>query len=83
MGNVTGKRQKLLAKSPLICGLCGGVIEDQSDATVDHIRPRSCGGSNAIENLQLAHSRCNQVKYNNNVRCFRDNASYKHLWKGD
>ena len=33
-------------------------------ATVDHIIPRSKGGSDAPENLQLAHARCNKIKGN-------------------
>ena len=33
-------------------------------ATVDHIIPRSKGGSDAAENLQLAHARCNKIKGN-------------------
>ncbi len=33
-------------------------------ATVDHIYPRSKGGSDAMENLQLAHARCNKIKGN-------------------
>ncbi|NQY97326.1 MAG: HNH endonuclease [Henriciella sp.] len=32
--------------------------------TVDHIIPRSKGGSDAAENLQLAHARCNKIKGN-------------------
>lgn len=30
--------------------------------TFDHIRPRSKGGGDAIENLQLAHAACNKRK---------------------
>jgi len=33
-------------------------------ATLDHIIPRSKGGSDAAENLQLAHARCNKIKGN-------------------
>ena len=31
-------------------------------ATFDHIIPRSKGGSDAAENLQLAHAQCNKIK---------------------
>ncbi|MBR9834336.1 MAG: HNH endonuclease [Alphaproteobacteria bacterium] len=31
-------------------------------ATLDHIRPKSKGGSDAEDNLQLAHARCNKLK---------------------
>jgi len=33
-------------------------------ATIDHIVPRSKGGSDAASNLQLAHARCNKIKGN-------------------
>lgn len=33
-------------------------------ATLDHIVPRSKGGSNDSGNLQLAHATCNKVKGN-------------------
>lgn len=49
------------------CGLCGDPVTaglDYTDlwsATLDHIEPRSKGGSDAPENLQLAHRWCNSV----------------------
>lgn len=33
-----------------------------SDITLDHVTPRSLGGSDTVENLQLAHHACNQAK---------------------
>lgn len=33
-------------------------------ATFDHIVPRSKGGSDKPENLQLAHASCNKIKGN-------------------
>ena len=32
--------------------------------TFDHIKPRSKGGPDTPENLQLAHARCNKIKGN-------------------
>jgi len=33
-------------------------------ATFDHIMPRSKGGADTAENLQLVHARCNKIKGN-------------------
>lgn len=46
------------------CGICGKEIPTFEEATVDHKVPRSRGGSNRMDNLQLAHERCNQAKGN-------------------
>jgi 5-methylcytosine-specific restriction endonuclease McrA len=35
-----------------------------NNATLDHVVPRSLGGSNAIYNLKLACRHCNQAKAN-------------------
>lgn len=47
------------------CWLCGGAIDpnarrdSSASGTVDHLVPRSRGGSNEPDNLRLAHKRCN------------------------
>lgn len=35
------------------------------DLSIDHIKPKSKGGTWDIENLQLTHKRCNSLKGNN------------------
>lgn len=59
-----------------VCALCGqpmfrnrfeaahARIWAKQRATVDHILPRSKGGTDQQENLQLAHARCNKIKGN-------------------
>lgn len=37
---------------------------DDEGPTVDHIHPRSKGGPDDLDNLQLAHWRCNRAKGN-------------------
>lgn len=52
------------------CWLCGGAIdphcpdESPSRATLDHLVPRSRGGSSDLGNLRLAHRRCNMRRGN-------------------
>lgn len=48
------------------CLICGGpVCFDQGTgegATIEHILPRSLGGTNDLKNLGIAHMRCNSEK---------------------
>jgi 5-methylcytosine-specific restriction endonuclease McrA len=50
------------------CKICGDEVDlnaepkDPFRGSVDHIVPRSRGGSNHPSNLQLSHLWCNQVK---------------------
>jgi hypothetical protein len=55
------------------CALCGEPVDmtlrrfdpnGEMCASVDHVTPRSLGGSHEPENLQLAHMLCNQRKSN-------------------
>jgi len=55
------KRKALLDKFGPICQICLNTFPVQK-LTLDHIIPRSKGGSNDINNLQLACARCNQTK---------------------
>ncbi len=52
--------RKLQAKYGRLCFICGKQIKD--DVTVDHIFPYSRGGITQIENLILAHRKCNSAK---------------------
>lgn len=59
--HVPDYKDYLWAKDPT-CQLCYVRIETRKDATLDHIFPKSKGGTSEIENLQLAHGRCNVMK---------------------
>ena len=61
-------RRRVIAEND-ICAICGKPVDkrlrfpDPMSATVDHIIPIANGGHPSdIENLQLAHLICNQVK---------------------
>ncbi|MDR3464186.1 MAG: HNH endonuclease [Beijerinckiaceae bacterium] len=53
-----GELQSLRAKSKGRCAYCG----EKRKLEIDHIRPLSRGGSNAIRNIQLLSAPCNQSK---------------------
>jgi hypothetical protein len=48
----------------VICGICEERIINVDEVTIDHILPKSLGGSNINKNLQAAHSDCNMLRGN-------------------
>lgn len=44
------------------CILCGEPITDVKDLSVEHITPKSRGGSNEDWNIYAAHKKCNFEK---------------------
>lgn len=57
-------RTSLRARDGDDCYLCRGLMvfnntKSEDYATIDHILPRSQGGSNDLDNLKLAHRKCN------------------------
>lgn len=55
-------RAVVLERDKGICGICGEPV-DRGNFHVDHIVPLSRGGEHSYANTQVAHPRCNQVKY--------------------
>ncbi len=53
---------ELASKYGLVCWYCGFDLED--DIHIDHIIPKSKGGSHTIENRALSCKRCNMAKWN-------------------
>jgi len=43
------------------CWVCGKHVDVQ-DATLEHIQPRSEGGSSHLDNLAISHARCNRER---------------------
>jgi 5-methylcytosine-specific restriction endonuclease McrA len=61
---------RVLAAAKGLCALCG-VESSERRIEVDHIVPRSRGGSNDIENLQALCDECNRGKSNRDDADFR------------
>lgn len=54
-------RAAVLATWGLRCWLCGDDLDDQG-WDIDHVVPRSRGGSDDLSNLRPAHARCNRSR---------------------
>jgi len=59
------KRIRLWLQGIRHCAICGIEFKDFEESTVDHIIEISRGGGNDMDNLQLAHQKCNNEKSNN------------------
>jgi 5-methylcytosine-specific restriction endonuclease McrA len=67
MANMTprakrSRRRRLIDRDGPYCQLCGRRLGD-GEITLDHIVPRSQGGSNAPWNLRLACYACNHGRH--------------------
>lgn len=62
------KNKKIILATQSICGICGQPVDKSlkyphpMSPTVDHIIPCDKGGSDDLDNLQLAHRKCNRMK---------------------
>lgn len=54
-------RERVIERDGLTCGICDGPVT-ADDVHIDHIHPVALGGRNEVDNLQVAHSRCNLSK---------------------
>lgn len=61
---------RILIRDGDLCAICRQTLNFEHQdphflaPTLDHIIPRSKGGSNRLENLQLAHKSCNERRGN-------------------
>ena len=56
--NLSVSRKRLFKRDNFQCGYCGS----QKNLTIDHVIPKSRGGSNGWNNLVTCCSRCNSFK---------------------
>ncbi len=57
------KKQKLIAEYGHYCWWCGKFLTEDV-MTIDHLYPKSRGGSNSLENLRLTCKQCNNSRGN-------------------
>ncbi|WP_141925145.1 RNA-guided endonuclease IscB [Haloactinospora alba] len=69
-------REYLLAKFDRACVYCGAM---NTPLNVDHVHPKSRGGSDRVSNLVLACIRCNQTKGEKPVKEFAPKAAARIL----
>lgn len=64
------RRLAIHLRDRLCCQYCGIGIEDDAMLTLDHLIPRSKGGSNQSQNLITACKRCNSSRGNRPLTAF-------------
>ncbi|NER45650.1 MAG: HNH endonuclease [Symploca sp. SIO1A3] len=58
-------RQFVRQRAKYLCEYCHSPEQSSSDIfTIDHLLPKSLGGSDKLDNLALACRRCNERRYN-------------------
>ncbi len=66
--NMTGKKTRkdiCLIKQKFRCNSCRGLFKHDSIMELDHIIPKSCGGTEPVKNLQVLHRHCHDIKTRN------------------
>lgn len=64
------KRQEIFNKYKGHCAYCGCKLKMKT-MTVDHLKPQSKGGTNTIDNLVPACSKCNATKADDDIELLR------------
>lgn len=64
------KRLAIHLRDNLCCLYCGSSVEDAAALTLDHLKPRSKGGSNCASNLISACKKCNSSRGTRPVMVF-------------
>ena len=55
------RKHNVFLRDEYLCQYCGKKLEDP---TLDHVKPKSCGGKRSFENCVTSCFRCNQKKRN-------------------
>lgn len=70
--NISPQEKKTLFASIPYCYLCYGKIRDISHAAGEHIKPFDSGNDSELENILLAHKKCNGEKKIKMLKEYRD-----------
>jgi len=65
------KRIAIYLRDGLACAYCGDTLEE-AQMSIDHIKPRSKGGSNAASNLITSCLKCNQCRGDRPINLWLD-----------
>lgn len=55
-------KENLLRMQGGVCFFCEQPFSLQRPATIEHLKPRSMGGTNHFDNLALTHEKCNHKR---------------------
>ena len=57
-------KKMLIRRDGTLCAICGEPMLTMDDITIDHRVPLSRGGLDVLDNLRLAHVKCNEERGN-------------------
>lgn len=63
MNQKQNRREFLMTEAQGLCFLCGKEVSPQN-MSIHHVVPKSRGGSNTLDNLVIAHNKCNSLVAN-------------------
>jgi RNA-directed DNA polymerase len=66
--NMTSKKTRketCLIKQKFRCNVCKEIFKHDSIMELDHIIPKSCGGTESVKNLHVLHRHCHDTKTRN------------------
>lgn len=73
-------RKKLKQRDGNSCGKCGEKM-NKYEITIEHIKPKSCGGEDKLNNLKLFCKECNQKLGRKHSDCLQKSKSMRKCCK--
>lgn len=69
------RRAAIIKRDGPNCWICGLPFKPKEKPTLDHVKPKSKGGTHALSNLKIAHMKCNTSRGSNWTAPIRDHRS--------